>query len=104
MATSEDKERMAKAIRELEMKNPTPAPIKSPLLNGKWELAYTTSKYVLGYGRPEITRPTGPIYQTIGDQYIIFVVGVGSCLMDRYGIAESKERGDLAVIQFGKLD
>lgn len=34
-------------VRELEAVNPTKEPLKSDLLNGKWELMYTTSRSIL---------------------------------------------------------
>lgn len=51
---------------ELEGRNPTAAPVTSPLLNGQWELLYTTSDSILGRSRPSFLRPKGPIYQTLG--------------------------------------
>jgi hypothetical protein len=39
--------------------------LKCDLLNGEWELLYTTSKSILGATRPWPFRPLGPIYQTI---------------------------------------
>eukprot|EP00670_Eutreptiella_braarudii_P001868 CAMPEP_0174300200 /NCGR_PEP_ID=MMETSP0809-20121228/58328_1 /TAXON_ID=73025 ORGANISM="Eutreptiella gymnastica-like, Strain CCMP1594" /NCGR_SAMPLE_ID=MMETSP0809 /ASSEMBLY_ACC=CAM_ASM_000658 /LENGTH=1067 /DNA_ID=CAMNT_0015405747 /DNA_START=33 /DNA_END=3236 /DNA_ORIENTATION=+ len=53
------------AIETLEGLNPTPAPLASPLISGKWELLYTTSESILGKDKPEPLRPKGPIYQYI---------------------------------------
>ncbi|KAA8545537.1 hypothetical protein F0562_020321 [Nyssa sinensis] len=46
-ATPEDQERIDQLARELEAVNKTKEPLKSNLLNGKWELLYTTSKSIL---------------------------------------------------------
>ncbi|KAJ1434992.1 Plastid lipid-associated protein/fibrillin conserved domain [Sesbania bispinosa] len=40
-------------------------PLKSDLLNGKWELLYTTSQSILQTQRPKFLRPNGKIYQAI---------------------------------------
>jgi hypothetical protein len=53
------------AARALERLNPNPAALKSELLNGEWELLYTTSKSILGATRTWPFRPLGPIYQTL---------------------------------------
>jgi hypothetical protein len=50
---------------QLERLNPTPKPLASPLLNGRWELLYTTSDSILGTKRPALLRPSGPIYQLL---------------------------------------
>jgi hypothetical protein len=34
-------------VQQLEGLNPTKEPLKSPLLNGKWKLIYTTSTSIL---------------------------------------------------------
>ena len=34
-------------VQQLEGLNPTKEPLKSPLLNGKWKLIYTTSSSIL---------------------------------------------------------
>jgi hypothetical protein len=54
-----------KLASKLERANPTKAPLNSPLLNGKWELLYTTSDSILGASKPAFLRPSGPIYQTL---------------------------------------
>lgn len=40
------------AASALEALNPTPKPLASPLLNGKWRLVYTTSASILGTNKP----------------------------------------------------
>uniref|UniRef100_A0A0D6R7R5 Plastid lipid-associated protein/fibrillin conserved domain-containing protein n=1 Tax=Araucaria cunninghamii TaxID=56994 RepID=A0A0D6R7R5_ARACU len=64
-ASSEDQIRVNEIVQELESINPTKEPLKSALLNGKWELLYTTSETILKRQRPKILRPSGPIYQAI---------------------------------------
>ncbi|KDP38890.1 hypothetical protein JCGZ_05047 [Jatropha curcas] len=51
--------------RKLEAVNKVKEPLKSNLLNGKWELIYTTSQSVLQTKRPKLLRPNGKIYQAI---------------------------------------
>ncbi|PKI52987.1 hypothetical protein CRG98_026567 [Punica granatum] len=46
--------------RKLEAVNKIKEPLKSELLNGKWELLYTTSQ-----SRLKLLRPNGKIYQAI---------------------------------------
>ncbi|KAF2293768.1 hypothetical protein GH714_004555 [Hevea brasiliensis] len=50
---------------KLEAANKVKEPLKSKLLNGKWELIYTTSQSVLQTKRPKLLRPNGKIYQAI---------------------------------------
>uniref|UniRef100_J3LRZ7 Plastid lipid-associated protein/fibrillin conserved domain-containing protein n=1 Tax=Oryza brachyantha TaxID=4533 RepID=J3LRZ7_ORYBR len=64
-ATPEDKERVEKIVQQLEEVNPVKEPLKSDLLNGKWELLYTTSESILQPKRPKFLRPFGTIYQSI---------------------------------------
>jgi len=64
-ATEEDKQAVDAAARELEKLNPTPKPLASPLINGQWELLYTTSSSILGLNKPPFFRPSGPIFQII---------------------------------------
>jgi hypothetical protein len=64
-ATEEDIARVEKIVQQLEGLNPTKEPLKSPLLNGKWKLIYTTSTSILKKQRPKALRPNGPIYQSI---------------------------------------
>ncbi|KAL0365075.1 UNVERIFIED_CONTAM: putative plastid-lipid-associated protein 4, chloroplastic [Sesamum angustifolium] len=42
--------------RKLEVVSPTKEPLKSDLLNGKWELVYTTSQSILQTQRPKFLR------------------------------------------------
>ncbi|KAI3909248.1 hypothetical protein MKW98_009674 [Papaver atlanticum] len=55
-ATPEDQERIDKIARELETVNSVKEPLKSDLLNGKWELIYTTSASILQTQRPKLLR------------------------------------------------
>ncbi|KAM0893623.1 hypothetical protein ACQ4PT_024984 [Festuca glaucescens] len=73
-ATPEDKDRVEEIARRLEEARPAKEPLKSDLLNGKWELLYTTSTSILqpqvifSYypnNRPKFLRPYGTIYQAI---------------------------------------
>jgi len=49
----------------LERLTPNKKALRSELINGEWELLYTTSGSILGSNRPWPFRPIGPIYQTI---------------------------------------
>ncbi|XP_057497060.1 probable plastid-lipid-associated protein 4, chloroplastic isoform X2 [Actinidia eriantha] len=64
-ATPEDRERIDQIARKLETVNKVKEPLKSDLLNGKWELLYTTSQSILQTQRPKLLRPNGKIYQAI---------------------------------------
>ncbi|XP_031491509.1 probable plastid-lipid-associated protein 4, chloroplastic isoform X2 [Nymphaea colorata] len=64
-ATEEDQKRVDQIARELESDNMIKEPLKSDLLNGKWELIYTTSSSILARQRPKLLRPNGKIYQAI---------------------------------------
>ncbi|XP_031745469.1 probable plastid-lipid-associated protein 4, chloroplastic isoform X2 [Cucumis sativus] len=55
-ATPEDQEMVDQISRKLEAVNPTKEPLKSDLLNGKWELIYTTSRSILQTERPKFLR------------------------------------------------
>ncbi|XP_030478661.1 probable plastid-lipid-associated protein 4, chloroplastic isoform X2 [Cannabis sativa] len=55
-ATPEDQERIDRIARKLEAANPTKEPLKSDLLNGKWELLYTTSRSISQAGIPKFLR------------------------------------------------
>ncbi|XP_052194455.1 probable plastid-lipid-associated protein 4, chloroplastic [Diospyros lotus] len=55
-ATPEDQQRIDQIARKLEAANPTKEPLKSDLLNGKWELIYTTSQSILQTQRPKFLR------------------------------------------------
>lgn len=64
-ADKERKKKIEQLARALEAKNPTRAPLKSPLMNGRWALQYTTALEVIGKGRPGFMRPKGAILQTV---------------------------------------
>lgn len=64
-ASEEDAAAVEAAAQRLERLNPTRSPLASPLINGKWELLYTTSDSILGRKKPAFLRPSGPIYQTL---------------------------------------
>jgi hypothetical protein len=64
-ASPEDKQAVELLAQQLEKLNPTPKPLGSPLLNGRWKLLYTTSDSILGAKRPALLRPSGPIYQLL---------------------------------------
>ncbi|KAK1368390.1 putative plastid-lipid-associated protein 4, chloroplastic [Heracleum sosnowskyi] len=55
-ASPEDQQIVDEITRKLEAVNPTKAPLESDLLNGKWELLYTTSVSILQTTRPKILR------------------------------------------------
>ncbi|KAL1557783.1 putative plastid-lipid-associated protein 4, chloroplastic [Salvia divinorum] len=55
-ATPEDQQLIDQIARKLEAANPTKEPLKSDLLNGKWELIYTTSQSILQTTRPKLLR------------------------------------------------
>ncbi|KAK4757513.1 hypothetical protein SAY87_018814 [Trapa incisa] len=55
-ASPEDRERVDEIARKLEAASRTKAPLKSPFLNGKWELIYTTSESILQTKRPKFLR------------------------------------------------
>lgn len=55
-ASLEDQQRVDQIARKVEAVNPTKEPLKSTLLNGKWELIYTTSKSILQTQRPKFLR------------------------------------------------
>jgi hypothetical protein len=65
IATEEDKEAVESAVQQLEKINPTPRPLESPYLNGRWRLVYTTSDSILGTKKLPFLRPSGPIYQLL---------------------------------------
>ncbi|XP_045828218.1 probable plastid-lipid-associated protein 4, chloroplastic [Trifolium pratense] len=64
-ATLEDQQRVDKIACKLEAMNCVKEPLNSDLLNGKWELLYTTSQSILQTQRPKFLRPIGKIYQAI---------------------------------------
>lgn len=55
-ATLEDQQRVDQIASELEAVNSIKEPLKSDLLNGKWELIYTTSQSILQTQRPKLLR------------------------------------------------
>ncbi|RAL39571.1 hypothetical protein DM860_003104 [Cuscuta australis] len=55
-ASPEDQDQIEQVVRKLEAANPTKQPLKSPLLNGKWELLYTTSQSILQTNKPKFLR------------------------------------------------
>ncbi|XP_024026180.1 probable plastid-lipid-associated protein 4, chloroplastic [Morus notabilis] len=55
-ATPEDQQTVDQIARKLEAVNPIKEPLKSDLLNGKWELIYTTSRSILQIERPKFLR------------------------------------------------
>ncbi|KAJ7968091.1 Plastid-lipid-associated protein [Quillaja saponaria] len=63
-ATPEDQQRIDQIARKLEAVNPIKEPLKSDLLNGKWELIYTTSSSILQTQRPKFLR-SSTNYQAI---------------------------------------
>lgn len=63
--TEERRRKIEQLARALEAKNPTRAPLKSPLMNGRWALQYTTAAEVIGKNRPGFLRPKGAIFQTV---------------------------------------
>ncbi|KAJ4717022.1 Plastid-lipid associated protein PAP / fibrillin family protein [Melia azedarach] len=64
-ASPEDQARVDQIAQQLETINDIKEPLKSNLLNGKWELIYTTSESLLQTKRPKFLRPNGKIYQAI---------------------------------------
>lgn len=67
-ANQEDAEVIEQLCQDLERINPNKASLASPLINGRWELQYTTSASILGRSKPPFLRPIGPIYQYIDAQ------------------------------------
>ena len=65
LATDEDKEEIDAVCTRLEAINPTKSPLSSPLINGGWELLYTTSSSILGLSKPPFLRPSGMIIQVL---------------------------------------
>lgn len=61
-ATPDQKRKILDLFQKLERLNPTRKPLKSPLINAKWSLEYSTSDSIIGKGDfPRI----GPIVQRI---------------------------------------
>ncbi|CAL9248626.1 unnamed protein product [Arabidopsis halleri] len=55
-ATPDDQLRIDQLARKVEAVNPTNEPLKSDLINGKWELIYTTSAAILQAKKPRFLR------------------------------------------------
>lgn len=66
-ASLDDQSRIEKIAQSLETLRPVKDTVKSPLINGKWELLYTTSESILKKQRPKLLRPGGPIFQAINN-------------------------------------
>ncbi|KAK6945587.1 Plastid lipid-associated protein/fibrillin conserved domain [Dillenia turbinata] len=64
-AFPQDQDRVDQIAKKLEALTKIKEPLKSNLLNGKWELIYTTSQSILQTQRPKFLRPNGKIYQAI---------------------------------------
>ena len=64
-ATDDEKDEVDALASALEKLNPNARALRCDLINGEWELLYTTSASILGANRPWPFRPIGPIYQTI---------------------------------------
>lgn len=64
-ASPEEKAHVDELASALEAVTPNKKSLASPLINGKWELLYTTSDSILGTSRPAFLRPNGPIHQFI---------------------------------------
>lgn len=64
-ADKERRKKIEQLVRALEAKNPTRTPLKSPMMNGRWALQYTTQLSVVGQGKPGFMRPKGAIFQTL---------------------------------------
>ncbi|KAF5733306.1 Plastid-lipid associated protein PAP / fibrillin family protein isoform 1 [Tripterygium wilfordii] len=63
-ATPEDQQNVDQIASKLEAVTPIKEPLKSDLLNGKWELIYTTSTSILQKERPKFLRSVAN-YQAI---------------------------------------
>ncbi|KAI5066197.1 hypothetical protein GOP47_0018821 [Adiantum capillus-veneris] len=66
-ASPDDQARVDMIAQGLEKLSPVEDTVTSPLINGKWELLYTTSETILKKQRPKLLRPGGPIYQAINN-------------------------------------
>eukprot|EP00798_Chlamydomonas_sp_ICE-L_P002362 gene2362-8670_t len=64
-ATEEDKAAVDKAASVLEKLNPNKKTLSSPLMNGSWELLYTTSATIIGKDKLPPFRPWGKIFQIL---------------------------------------
>jgi len=64
---SELRSKIMNIVEELEGINPTPNPLGSSDINGEWTLRWTTSRSIIGAGKPFFLRPDSkrPILQRI---------------------------------------
>ncbi|THU45928.1 hypothetical protein C4D60_Mb02t23130 [Musa balbisiana] len=67
-ATPDDQERIDQIARELEAVNTVKEPFKSDLINGKWELIYTTSRSIL---QVQLTATCGIAYEILGALFTV---------------------------------
>ena len=75
LAASEEKRRAVQKLAcALEASNPTARPLRSPLLNGEWELQYTTNLAAVGAGGVPGIRPApGGVRQRV-DMYALKII------------------------------
>ncbi|MCO5552298.1 hypothetical protein L7F22_005810 [Adiantum nelumboides] len=66
-ASPDDQARVDMIAQNLEKLSSVKDTVTSTLINGKWELLYTTSETILKKQRPKLLRPRGPIYQAINN-------------------------------------
>lgn len=66
-ASEEDKADVDALASQLERMNPNPKPLTGGVVDGAWELQYTTSSTILGLNKPPFLRPTGKILQVLGE-------------------------------------
>eukprot|EP00250_Pteridium_aquilinum_P018597 c24132_g2_i1 orf=52-786(+) len=66
-ASPDDQARVDMIIQSLERLSPVKDTVTSPLINGKWELLYTTSEFILKKQRPRFFRSMGPMFQAINN-------------------------------------
>ncbi|MEM8614144.1 MAG: PAP/fibrillin family protein [Cyanobacteria bacterium P01_H01_bin.105] len=65
LAAPDQKQDILSKVTRLEQRNPTPAPLAATeLLNGNWQLLYTTSRELLGIDRVPLLK-LGNIYQCV---------------------------------------
>lgn len=65
LAAPDQKQDILSKVTRLEQRNPTPAPLAATeLLNGNWQLLYTTSSELLGIDRVPLLK-LGNIYQCV---------------------------------------
>lgn len=61
--SEQERAEMEALVKELEGISPIQDPLSSAEINGRWQLAYTTSASIIGIKKR--IRPFGPIYQTL---------------------------------------